>query len=232
MFTLKSATVMEEKQLDARESIELISRMIQNTRTRLERNAGRPFLIWGYTTVGISLLNYGFRVAGVDPSWSLTWFLIPVIGCLLTWLFHEKRRSEPRTEIDRIVWMIWLAVSLTLIPIFVFCLFDGLFYRTDLYGIITLVMAIGTAITGLVVRSKIYTIAGFAGMVFSMLFPLYDYYLGRTITRPELAVMQQNGEIATLLSGEILIFAIIFLVMMVIPGHIINHQNRKQCSKN
>lgn len=38
---------MEEKQLDARESIELITRMIRNTRQRLERNAGRPFLIWG-----------------------------------------------------------------------------------------------------------------------------------------------------------------------------------------
>ena len=90
MFTLKSATVMEEKQLEARESIELISRMIQNTRTRLERNAGRPFLIWGYTTVGISLLNYGFAITGVNSAWSLTWFLIPVIGCLLTWLFHER----------------------------------------------------------------------------------------------------------------------------------------------
>ena len=108
---------MEEKQLEARESIELISRMIQNTRTRLERNAGRPFLIWGYTTVGISLLNYGFAITGVNSAWSLTWFLIPVIGCLLTWLFHEKRRSEPRTEIDRIVWMVWLPITLAQLDI-------------------------------------------------------------------------------------------------------------------
>ncbi|HJA98433.1 MAG TPA: hypothetical protein H9779_02390 [Candidatus Alistipes avicola] len=223
---------MEEKQLEARESIELISRMIQNTRTRLERNAGRPFLIWGYTTVGISLLNYGFAITGVNSAWSLTWFLIPVIGCLLTWLFHEKRRSEPRTEIDRIVWMVWLPITLALIPIFAFCLFHGLFRRTDLYGLITLVMAIGTAITGLVVRSKIYTIAGFAGMALAMLFPLYDYCLECAISSPELAAMQQNGGINMLLSGEMVIFAMIFLVMMVIPGHIINHQNRKQCSKS
>lgn len=49
---------MEERKLDARESMELISRMIQNTRNRLENHAGRPFLVWGYTTVGIALLNY------------------------------------------------------------------------------------------------------------------------------------------------------------------------------
>ena len=40
---------MEERKLDTRESMELISRMIQNTRNRLENHAGRPFLVWGYT---------------------------------------------------------------------------------------------------------------------------------------------------------------------------------------
>ena len=43
--------------------MELISRMIQNTRNRLENHAGRPFLVWGYTTVGIALLNYWFNIA-------------------------------------------------------------------------------------------------------------------------------------------------------------------------
>ena len=94
---------MEEKKLDAQESIELITRMIRNTRQRLERHSGRPFLIWGYTTVAVSLLNYSLNIAGADPAWSLSWFLIPVLGILLMRLFPEKKSSEPRTEIDRIV---------------------------------------------------------------------------------------------------------------------------------
>ena len=49
--------------------MELISRMIQNTRNRLENHAGRPFLVWGYTTVGIALLNYWFNIAGCHPAW-------------------------------------------------------------------------------------------------------------------------------------------------------------------
>ena len=44
---------MEERKLDAQESIELITRMIRNTRRRLATNAGRPFLVWGYTTVAL-----------------------------------------------------------------------------------------------------------------------------------------------------------------------------------
>mgnify|MGYP001534804673 FL=1 len=44
---------MEERKLDARESMELISRMIQNTRNRLENHAGRPFLVWGLSLIHI-----------------------------------------------------------------------------------------------------------------------------------------------------------------------------------
>ena len=47
---------MENKKLNEKESLELISQMIQNTRTRVEKDGGTPFLIWGYGTVIISLL--------------------------------------------------------------------------------------------------------------------------------------------------------------------------------
>lgn len=168
---------MEEKRLDAAESLELIGRMIRNTRQRLERHSGRPFLIWGYTTVGISLLNYAFNLTGADPNWSLSWFLIPVLGYTLMRLFPEKRPTDPRTEIDRIVHMLWLVCSLALIPIFLLCLFHGLSYRPSLFALISLTMSIGAASTGLIVRSKIYTVAGFAGMGLSTLFAFYDFYL-------------------------------------------------------
>ena len=68
---------MEERKLDARESMELISRMIQNTRNRLENHAGRPFLVWGYTTVGIALLNYWFNIADAIPPGASPGFSFP-----------------------------------------------------------------------------------------------------------------------------------------------------------
>lgn len=209
---------MEEKRLDAAESLELIGRMIRNTRQRLESHSGRPYLVWGYTTVGISLLNYVLNRAGADPLWSLSWFLIPILGYALMRLFPERRPTDPRTEIDRIVNALWLVCTLALIPIFLFCIFHGLSYRPSLFALITLTMSIGAAATGLIVRSKIYTTAGFAGMGLSTLFAFYDYYLKR---------LSETAEIdAAHLNFEILIFAAIFLVMMVIPGHMINYRNR------
>lgn len=210
---------MEEKQLDAQESIELISRMIRNTRRRMERNSGRPFLIWGYTTVGISLLNYWFRRSSFDPDLSITWFLIPVIGFVLMKLFPAKKSSEPSTDIDRIVGAVWTTGTLSLIPIFIMCLFHGLAYRPSLFAWITLSMAIATAATGLIVRLRIYTAAGFAGMALSTLFAFYDFYLKSQCSEAA------GGTITLLINNEILIFAAIFIVMMVIPGHILNYKS-------
>ena len=219
---------MEEKKLDAQESIELITRMIRNTRQRLERHSGRPFLIWGYTTVAVSLLNYSLNIAGADPAWSLSWFLIPVLGILLMRLFPEKKSSEPRTEIHRIVNSLWILCSLALVPIFLFRFLHALSYRPSLFALITLVMAIGTAATGLIVRSKVYTVAGFLAMAGSVLFALHDFRLGR--------LAQTVGIDAVQLNNEILIFAAIFVVMMVIPGHIINrrsrHEKQEPCSRS
>lgn len=219
---------MEEKKLDAQESIELITRMIRNTRQRLERHSGRPFLIWGYTTVAVSLLNYSLNIAGADPAWSLSWFLIPVLGILLMRLFPEKKSSEPRTEIDRIVNSLWIVCSLALVPIFILCLFHGWNYRPSLFALITLVMSIGTAATGLIVRSKVYTAAGLLGMAGTAAIALWDFYL-KQLPNP-----QQID--CRMLNNEILIFAAIFVVMMVIPGHIINrrsrHEKQEPCSRS
>lgn len=215
---------MEERKLDAQESIELITRMIRNTRRRLERNAGRPFLVWGYTTVAISLFNYLMRINGADPEWSLSWFLIPVLGVVLMRLFPAKKSTEPRTEIDRIVNALWLVCSLALIPIFVICLFHGWLYRTSLFMMIALTMAIGTAATGLIVRSKVYAVSGLLGMALSTLFAFNDFAMKSRFASQ--AVPGQEGFLA--LHNEILIFAAIFVVMMIIPGHIINYQNRRE----
>lgn len=211
---------MEKKKLDAQESIELIARMIRNTRQRLERHSGRPFLVWGYTTIGISLLNYTLNIAGAAPEWSLTWFLIPVLGLVMMRLFPEKKSSEPRTEIDRIVNALWLVCSLALIPIFILCLFHGWSYRPSLFALITLVMSIGTAATGWIVRSKTYTTAGFLGMAGTAAMALWDFYL------KQLPDPQRID--SCMLNNEILIFATTFLVMMVIPGHIINYRTRHE----
>ncbi len=165
---------MEEKRLDAAESLELIGRMIRNTRQRLESHSGRPYLVWGYTTVGISLLNYALNRAGADPLWSLSWFLIPILGYALMRLFPEAAHRPAhgdRPHRQRAV--------------------AGLHACADSdFPVLHLPRALLPSeplrahhphdvdrrrCDGAIVRSKIYTTAGFAGMGLSTLFAFYDY---------------------------------------------------------
>ena len=50
---------MEEKILSEKESLELISKMISETKNKLERGGGNIFLLWGYLGVCVSLIVYG-----------------------------------------------------------------------------------------------------------------------------------------------------------------------------
>ena len=49
---------MEDKILNEKESLELISKMIQNTQNKLESGKGKPFLIFGYIAFIVSIAVY------------------------------------------------------------------------------------------------------------------------------------------------------------------------------
>lgn len=51
---------MEDKRISEKESLELIARMIRETQDNTARYAAYPLLIWGYTTVAISLVVWYF----------------------------------------------------------------------------------------------------------------------------------------------------------------------------
>lgn len=76
-----------------------------------------------------------------------------------------------------------------------------------------LLMGMATAITGLITRHTICAVLGFVSMCLSIVF----------------IAMR---DIVDVNHYTILIYAAIFVVMMVIPGHILNYKAHKQCSKD
>lgn len=86
---------MEEKKLNEQESLALITSMINDTRERLAENSGRPFLIWGYTSIAVSMLEYAAITFAWNRYWVLAWWLIPIIGHTLMWLFCRKKEHTP-----------------------------------------------------------------------------------------------------------------------------------------
>ena len=191
---------MEERQLNEKESLELIARMIQNTQRKLEKGNGMPFLVWGYTTIVVSLLVWYFLSATGDYRIHYLWFLIPVVAGPIMFILLRKNEKGVKTYIDRIVGYVWIVMGLTGFMMSVTAMF---FWNLPILFIIILLMGSGTAITGLVIRFVPIAVAGFTGILLS------------------LACLFTQG------LDQILVFAALFLVMMVIPGHILYAKGRR-----
>ena len=215
---------MQNKQLTEAQSLELITSMINNSRSRLARNSGTPFLIWGYTTMAVSLFNALALYLGWSHHWSWSWFAIPVVGWLGMMLFNKKQEVGARNYIDRIISMIWVVIGLSFVWLFV----GAVVFGCSISFLTVIVMGIGTVLTGNVLKHRTTAICGWAAMCVSLTFPIVYFVILKSDSPATIA-----GVWAWF---ELIVFALIFLLMMVIPGHILNHKyNRKAesvCSKS
>lgn len=89
---------MEDRKLEAAESLALIGRMIENTRSRMVRNSGRPLLAWGYATVLTTLAVWGAVLYFQNPRWNYLWLMLPLLGWLLMWI---RARRSPKARCAR-----------------------------------------------------------------------------------------------------------------------------------
>lgn len=209
--------IMTNKHLNEAESLELITSMIQDTRARLARNSGTPFLIWGYTTVAIALLNSITTYLELSYYWNFSWFAIPVIGWIGMMLFNKKENGA-RNIIDRVIAIVWGVLGVSFIWIYI----GALIYDNSILYYSVFIMGIGTLITGLVIRHKTTQYCGIGALICALAFPLVNFVLLKNdlVTIPELR---------SWVWVEIAYFAVIFFFMMVVPGHILNHKyNRNE----
>lgn len=193
---------MEERKLTEKESLELISQMIRETRDHMERRVAYPFLIWGYLTVTLSVIVWYVLVKTGDYHWNGLWLSLPLIGWPLSWALGRKEEKGMATYMDRVIRSIWVVIGVVVLLVGILA-----FRVENVLFIIALLLSIGTTLTGWVIKYKPIGLAGTVSILLSFVF---------------LFVPGVN---------QLLVFALLFVVMMVIPGHIFyNHVMR--CSKS
>ena len=196
---------MEEKKFTEKESLELISHMIQATRKNLVKDQGNYFIIYGYTAAILSVIIYTLLRMIPTPWWWAGWFLmfLPVIILLL-----KGKRNSPTvvTYTDSMVNKVWQVVG-TLFSLTVLVMLALSFML--MLPLCLLYASIGTAITGLVIREKCLSYTPFAGFVFAI-YMLMNYTINNSID------IRWN-----------LYFGLSFVIMMIIPGHVLNNKSEK-----
>ncbi|MCD8044127.1 MAG: hypothetical protein LUH10_13830 [Tannerellaceae bacterium] len=197
---------MQDRQLNEKESLELIANMIRNTKRKMKEGSGTMFLIWGYMTIFVTLLVWGTVLYTKSYYWQWLWLLLPVGAGIISILYNRKRKKTPfvTTYVDKVIGYIWAVIGITG---FLLSMVSVIYYFPILF-IIVLMMGIGTTLTGLVIEFRPLAISGILGMALSIVLLLLDYMNLRILSFPA--------------------FAAIFFLMMVIPGHYLNYKARSK----
>lgn len=208
---------MEEKRLSEKESLELIAEMIRNTKNRVQVGDGNILLIWGYVSVVAALLVYVALLLTAEPLWNWLWFLIPVVGYPL--LLREKRRqrSKPaaKTYVDKVSAGIWRIVGALAVVGVLLCfvfMFSGYNCWVVMMIYAFVIVGFGIAVQGVVIRESSLV----AGGMFSLV-------AGSVVMCCAIC------NIPLLALWVLPLYIISFVLMAIVPGHIINRKAHKPC---
>lgn len=199
---------MEERALNEKESLELIARMIQNSRKNLGIGDRNTFLLWGYLGVFVPLIVVGGVWKTGNPVWNWLWFLIPLVGWPVQYWLARKEGKPIITYTDRALSAVWSTVGIMgMLGITWLCfIVDNM--SLMLPGVI-LVVAIGSAITGHLIADRFMAVAAYVS-------------LGLAVAAWAVCRMAE-------LSWNLyyLVFSACFFIMLVVPGYVMNRKKKR-----
>ena len=144
---------MDNKNFNADQSIELIQRMIRDTRRNLSSGSSNLFILWGYllaaTAVGIFLL-----LTFTDSrAWQWLWLPALAAGWAVTWWYNRRRATQVKSYTDRLLEQIWGCVAVVvLVSTLIICL--EFVWPVDPLFPALLLICTGLYISGTVIGNK------------------------------------------------------------------------------
>ncbi len=211
---------METRKMTEVESLELITSMIRSSRRELAKNSYRPFLIWGYTTLAITLVEMALHLLAtpaVSPAFRMwIWWTIPAIGGALSYLFRD-REPQTKSPLDVNIGAVWTILTFTMMPILTMIIIVSGSAGYLILPMILTLMGAATMITGSMSHLKVVSRGGFASIVGAVLISLLAFWFKKAVGATP--VKEQGELIEWFITGQLVIFALSFVCTMIIPGH-------------
>lgn len=192
---------MEDKTRSAEQNLDLIARMIASTRQNFNDRGGAMSLIWGYTTIAVTLAVTALFYLTQSHAVMWLWWALPIVGGALTWLHARKHTKPVTTHLDKTIWSVWRIFSIATFACAAFASIAPMFtdrHPIDVLFTIGLMVSMATALTGTILKFTPVVVGGLGGMLLSFV------------------VLIAAGTI-----WQLPLFAALFLVAQVIPGHLL-----------
>lgn len=144
---------MEEKNLNADQSIELIQQMIRGTRRRLTFGSSNLFLLWGYLLAATAIGIFVLLKTTDSRAWLWLWLPAAATGGAVTWWHNKFRAPQVKSYTDRLLEQIWGCIAaLVVLSAFLICGYDP--WAVDPLFPTLLLIGAGLFISGQVIRNK------------------------------------------------------------------------------
>jgi len=207
---------MEDKRINEKESIEIITSMIARTKERYMLGDGNIMLLWGYLTVAVSVIIWALLAVTHNPIVNWLWFLIWIIGGITTPIMAKKKnvRKGAKTYTDTIISRLWTIVGYSAICCTIVCLCFLLARGIDAWSaiiIFALIIVPFAEIANGIVLNELSCIGGGA------LGLLIGIFITCCIA----------GGVALNAVWFMPVFIVAFVCMMIIPGHIVNNKAKR-----
>lgn len=207
---------MEEKKISEQESLELITRMINQTKKDLSVGNGNSFLMWGYLSAAISLAVIVMLLATNDPRYAWLYMVIPIAGFTVSGIktYKAKRKSHvASTYASNTINNVWAIISAVFAVYAISCLlhFGEVRSWNGMFFLGMLLPGIGTYTTGVILKEKSIQMCGLLGVVIGTGL-LRDFVCGEQV----ISIMQMGQMVLS------------FVITLIIPGHILNFKAKKQ----
>lgn len=202
---------MDDKNLKADQSIELIRQMIRDTRRRLSPGSSNLFLVWGYliaaTAVGIFFL---LTFTGCR-AWQWLWLPALAAGGIFTQWYNHRYAAQVKSYTDRLLEQIWGCVGgLIAFSTFVICM-ETEWPVDPLFPALLLISA-GLFISGTVIRNK------------------YMYYVSCLLLPVSFGIIRESWINADS-EGNLIQFAVAVLVGLAGSGYALKRQVKRDAAK-
>lgn len=203
---------MEDRKLTERESLEVITSMIAQTKKRYIGD-GSILLMWGYLVTIVSILVWIMLAATRQNEWNILWFAIPLVGCIATPIMARKQQARNGVKMlsDSVTSKLWTIAGISELVIMVVCIVIQIIYSTNCWNAMlayTLIaMPVAEIAQGLLIKEKSLVAGALVGLAVGII-----------------TVCCIAGRIMLYADWYMPLFILAFVAMMIIPGHILNRK--------
>jgi hypothetical protein len=193
----------EEKELSPQQSLDLIRSMIDHTRGAVADNSFY-FLLWGWLVFGCSVLQYLLKTYDITPYHYAVWWCMP-IGGVISGIYGSRQSKKVRVKsfIDDAMNFVWLGIAFSFLALLIINILNTEGWRTA-FTYYILLYAIGTFVTGSLIRFKPLIIGGVINFALAIISIKLNY------------------------DGQLMIGAFAVLISYIIPGHLLRLRYKKQ----